>query len=511
MRYKIGDFSKRTNITPRALRHYESLGILSPTVGSENGYRYYSDSDLEMVERIRSFKDLGFSLNEIKELVKLEFEVDYNSILSSLNAQLLTLQNDRNFIDQRINSVSNLLSALNKIKMSKPLDQSERRMVMEKIREDVLTQLKIKRKISPKHLEFIERETKVISDEVKRDFLMAIIDCIDYAKRNQLMIGPGRGNALGSIYLYALGYSKTDPTEEDLYPELFISRDVPEIWFDIQYKDGGKFINYCKKVSTSLSVGEIEAFKFPILDIISDTQKRIGEKIDFDLIDNNSNDVMKPFVAGDVERVFLFDAPPNAIIYRGVDQIAFDWLGFNKVNEYLRRQKIFGFRDIMNIASLVHRGHDQVEERVEEYRLRKSRKQTYNFLSSKMRKKLEVNFGMILYSEEIVEILMDLLGWDAVKAKEFYGQLRNGNESLKDIQKLKSKNPEVYDLLKKEAKYAFNKSHLWGEMHFAKQTAYLKTRYKKEYYAAIDAWEEENKLSWSEIGYKANGITLMQN
>lgn len=511
MRFKIGDFSRRTKLSPRALRHYEVLGLLSPSVNPDNGYRYYNDASLLQVEKIKSFKELGFSLSDIGELLKLDFQVDYHSIQKSLRSQLKALQKEAILAQQKIQKTSDLLSALEKIETSKPLDQNERRMVMESIREDVLTQLKLKQKISPKHLEFIERETEVISDQVKKDFLLAVVDCIDFAKRNRLMIGPGRGSALGSIYLYALGYSKTDPTEEDLYPELFITRDIPEIWFDIQYQDGDRFVEYCKTVSSKLKVGEIEAFKFPLLDIIADTQKLIGKKIDFELIDNSSEDILRPFIAGDIERVFLFDAPRKAMIYSAVDQVGFDWLGFEKTNEYLRAQKIYGFRDVMNIASLVHRAHDQVEERLAEYRLRKVNKQEYSFLSEHMRRKLEANFGMILFSEEIVEILMELMSWSAVKAKEFYGQLRKGTESIEDIKKLKSKNSEVYGLLKKEARYAFNKSHLWGEMHFAKQTAYLKTKYKDEYFAAIDAWEDKHGLSWSEIGYKANGISLMQN
>lgn len=67
---QIGEFAKENNVTIRALHHYEKLGIVSPTkVDSFTGYRYYDDTQSDMVQTITLLKSLGFSLSEIKSLL----------------------------------------------------------------------------------------------------------------------------------------------------------------------------------------------------------------------------------------------------------------------------------------------------------------------------------------------------------------------------------------------------------------------------------------------------------
>lgn len=69
--YSIGEFSKINRITPKTLRHYEKIGLLLPDrVDDWTGYRYYSTSQLPLINRILMLKELGFSLPEIKDLVK---------------------------------------------------------------------------------------------------------------------------------------------------------------------------------------------------------------------------------------------------------------------------------------------------------------------------------------------------------------------------------------------------------------------------------------------------------
>ena len=63
--YKIGDISKLYNISNDILRYYEKIGLLIPDVRGENGYRYYSESQLWKLNNIRSLRNLGVSLNEI--------------------------------------------------------------------------------------------------------------------------------------------------------------------------------------------------------------------------------------------------------------------------------------------------------------------------------------------------------------------------------------------------------------------------------------------------------------
>jgi effector-binding domain-containing protein len=67
---KIGDFSKLSQISIKALRLYDQLGLLKPDqLDHFTGYRYYSASQLPRINRILALKDLGFSLDQIAQLL----------------------------------------------------------------------------------------------------------------------------------------------------------------------------------------------------------------------------------------------------------------------------------------------------------------------------------------------------------------------------------------------------------------------------------------------------------
>ncbi|MBU6955384.1 MerR family transcriptional regulator [Hahella sp. HN01] len=64
----IGKLAKLTGTTPKAIRHYETLGLL-PEPQRREKYRVYSDDDVEAVTLIKQAQALGFKLSELKKLV----------------------------------------------------------------------------------------------------------------------------------------------------------------------------------------------------------------------------------------------------------------------------------------------------------------------------------------------------------------------------------------------------------------------------------------------------------
>lgn len=71
--FTIGQFSRLTHLTSKALRHYEKIGLLKPAiVQAGNQYRYYSSTQMDLAERIVLLKDLGVPLAQIREMVALE-------------------------------------------------------------------------------------------------------------------------------------------------------------------------------------------------------------------------------------------------------------------------------------------------------------------------------------------------------------------------------------------------------------------------------------------------------
>lgn len=68
---KIGDFSKLSRISIRMLRHYDEIGLLVPkSTDSFTSYRYYSEEQLYIANRITELKNMGFSLATIGEILK---------------------------------------------------------------------------------------------------------------------------------------------------------------------------------------------------------------------------------------------------------------------------------------------------------------------------------------------------------------------------------------------------------------------------------------------------------
>ncbi len=70
MKMKIGEFAAFSDVSIRALRLYDRMGLLRPSyVDTESGYRYYLPDQLQTLNTILSFKKVGFSLKEIKDMV----------------------------------------------------------------------------------------------------------------------------------------------------------------------------------------------------------------------------------------------------------------------------------------------------------------------------------------------------------------------------------------------------------------------------------------------------------
>jgi MerR family transcriptional regulator, copper efflux regulator len=68
---RIGDVAARSGISAPTIRYYESIGLLAAAPRSAKGYRHYGDSTLEELSFIKKAQALGFSLDEIGEILKL--------------------------------------------------------------------------------------------------------------------------------------------------------------------------------------------------------------------------------------------------------------------------------------------------------------------------------------------------------------------------------------------------------------------------------------------------------
>lgn len=75
--YKVQEVATIAGVSVRTLHHYDSIGLMKPSNIGSNRYRYYNDDDLKLLQHILFFKELGFSLKKIQELVAEGFDATF--------------------------------------------------------------------------------------------------------------------------------------------------------------------------------------------------------------------------------------------------------------------------------------------------------------------------------------------------------------------------------------------------------------------------------------------------
>jgi MerR family transcriptional regulator, thiopeptide resistance regulator len=64
---KVGELAKRTGLSVRTLHYYDEIGLLQPSKLTESRHRVYGSAELERLQQIKSLRQLGFSLDEIRD------------------------------------------------------------------------------------------------------------------------------------------------------------------------------------------------------------------------------------------------------------------------------------------------------------------------------------------------------------------------------------------------------------------------------------------------------------
>jgi DNA-binding transcriptional MerR regulator len=64
---KVGELARRTGLTIRTLHHYDEIGLLKPSLHTETGHRRYTARDVARLQQVLSLRQLGFSLEEVRD------------------------------------------------------------------------------------------------------------------------------------------------------------------------------------------------------------------------------------------------------------------------------------------------------------------------------------------------------------------------------------------------------------------------------------------------------------
>jgi DNA polymerase-3 subunit alpha len=453
----------------------------------------------------------------------------------------------------------------------------------------------------------LNEELEVIKKMQFSGYFLIVADFVNYARSNNILVGPGRGSSAGSLVCYALGITNVNPLDYNLLFERFLNPDrvsMPDI--DIDFQDDGRdeVINYSKQKYGENSVSQIVTFNklktkavlkdvgrvlnYPFdamneitkhvpsifgkvksledcykeipefkqyFDEVPDRKKLLNYSIVLENLNKNaslhaSGVVIAPSDITDyvpicktpqLENVYMTQYDMKMLEEAGL--IKMDFLGLTelkiisqtleliekrlglkigldtlplddaetyelfssghtigifqfsrgKMREYLSKLKPKNINDLAAMNALYRPGPmDLIPDFIE----RKYGRKTIEYLHPKIEPILKETYGVIVYQEQVMQIVRVIAGHSLAKADIVRRAMGKKDEKLmreqekefingavnNDIDRKTAK--EIFKLILKFADYGFNKSHSVAYSIVAYYTAYLKTHYPLEFMTA---------------------------
>ncbi|MCY8507757.1 MerR family transcriptional regulator [Bacillus atrophaeus] len=235
--FTTGEFAKLCHVKKQTLFHYDEIGLLSPEIKKENGYRYYSYNQFELFQVIGLFKEVGVPLKRIKQLLKGKTPEDIVALLKEKSFEIE-----------------------NKIKKFKHLQT----IIQTKVK---LTEQALETDFSSVSFQYLEEEKFMISRNTlnltERKYIAAISELIRYVQLHEL----DEGYPVGGIF------AREQILKKDFYNYSH---------FYIKVQEGIEKINYHVRPKGLYAVGyqkgdEAEDAYRRIIQFIEKNRMRMGE------------------------------------------------------------------------------------------------------------------------------------------------------------------------------------------------------------------------------------------
>ncbi len=110
MPYTVKQLADLAGITIRTLHHYDKIGLLSPSSHTKKGYRLYEEKDLIQLQQILFFKELEFSLDEIKRMM----HTDNFNLMQALKDQKKLMRLKKHRMDKLLQSIDTTINSMKK-------------------------------------------------------------------------------------------------------------------------------------------------------------------------------------------------------------------------------------------------------------------------------------------------------------------------------------------------------------------------------------------------------------
>jgi DNA-binding transcriptional MerR regulator len=168
---RVGELAKRTGLTVRTLRYYDEIGLLSPPRLPGSDYRQYGESEIRRLQQIASLRQLGFSLDEIREILTRP-ETSVRQViemhLTRLNEQITLMEQLR----WRLSAIDRGLKGNGSVTAEEFLDTLEVMNRMEKYyTPEQLATLKARaEEIGDEHIREVEAEWPVLIAQVQAEY-----------------------------------------------------------------------------------------------------------------------------------------------------------------------------------------------------------------------------------------------------------------------------------------------------------------------------------------------------
>ena len=425
------------------------------------------------------------------------------------------------------------------------------------------------------------------------NYFLIVYDFILYAKKNNILVGPGRGSGAASLVNYSLGIINVDPLKYDLIFERFLNPDritMPDIDIDFDSLKREEVIEYVTNKYGIENTARIISFntllpKQVIRDmgrvlnlnsiLIDKICKSIKDEKDFELLKNNieftnivnRNEEAKKLInicnklcglkkntSVHAAGVVISDIPLNTImplyksggvILTGYDKDLIEELGLLKMDflsiknlntisniieeikedgidinidtidltdkktlnlfkdaytsgifqfesdgmrSFLKKLSVDNFNTLVDAIALYRPGP---REMIDEYILRKSGKKKVTYLVDELEDILKSTYGIIIYQEQVLEILRKIGGYTYAEADLIRRAMSKKKADVIENEKTrfysrviekgytKEVAEELYNLIIKFSSYGFNKSHSVVYSLVAFQMAYLKINHTK--------------------------------
>ena len=145
-----------------------------------------------------------------------------------------------------------------------------------------------------RYIDRLEKELKVINEMGFADYFLIVYDYVKFAKTHNILVGPGRGSAAGSLVSYVLGITNVDPIKYDLLFERFLNIErisMPDIDIDFQDNRRDEVANYLKEKYGSDRVANIVTFStLAAKQVLRDCARVVGlSKQDIELISKKAH------------------------------------------------------------------------------------------------------------------------------------------------------------------------------------------------------------------------------